>query len=111
MGGSHTIGTITMTPFIILTILFSVAAVEEGESLHYKCPLMDINFNGHDLEMIPSISTWEECGHICNLFPECKFWSWNYPHTAGYQNCYLKSSDAGLISNAGVISGLKGCAA
>merc|ERR1712212_441846 len=71
----------------------------------YNCPLNDIDFFGHNLDIFYSIGSWQECAHICNIAytSNCKFWTYNH------DNCYVKSSDAGLMSKSGVVSGERGC--
>jgi len=86
--------------------------VEEKEdalsSLSFNCPMYDIDLHGNDLDVFQDIGSWQECAHICNIYPtNCKFWSWNGGN--GNHYCYMKSSNAGMQSWDGSVSGERGC--
>ena len=51
-------------------------------------------------------------GNICKAFEDCKFWSWvgmSYPDIGHQNECWLKTSDAGIELEVGMISGDKRC--
>merc|ERR1712126_120221 len=99
---------VRMRTFLLVTAaVFAqnlVQAVEE-DSPRYSCPMLDIDFHGHDLDLFRGIGSWQECGHICLIAPDCKFWTW---HSADGV-CFIKSSDAGMVTIAGCISGEREC--
>merc|ERR1712181_111966 len=77
-------------------------------SLSFNCPMYDIDLHGNDLDVFQDIGSWQECAHICNIYPtNCKFWSWNGGN--GNHYCYMKSSNAGMQSWDGSVSGERGC--
>ena len=46
-------------------------------ALQYACPEANLDFSGNDIAQISpdaGVSTWEECGYLCNIFPTCLFW-------------------------------------
>ena len=48
--------------------------------MQYACPEANIDFAGYDIAQISpdaGVSTWEECGNLCNIFPTCLFWTFN----------------------------------
>lgn len=73
------------------------------EKIRHACPLEGIDFPNFDLTYLKT-SSWEECGTLCGLFYDCKFWSWNM-----HNSCWLKTSDQHMIHKDGFISGDRGC--
>merc|ERR1712037_326527 len=97
---------------IFLLVLAAVAVfaqdldvVEEAPSPRYNCPLLDIDFYGDNIDRFLAIGMWQECGHICNIVPDCNFWTWNTAD--GF--CQIKSSEGVLSPYTGAISGERGC--
>ena len=75
--------------------------------MQYACPETDLDFSGNDIGQLEpdlGVSTWEECGFICSVFPACGFWTYNKD---GW--CFLKSSDAGARPDDGAYSGTRDC--
>eukprot|EP00091_Calanus_sinicus_P025056 TRINITY_DN9357_c0_g1_i1.p1 TRINITY_DN9357_c0_g1~~TRINITY_DN9357_c0_g1_i1.p1 ORF type:complete len:113 (-),score=20.07 TRINITY_DN9357_c0_g1_i1:121-459(-) len=71
----------------------------------YACPEFNVNFDGDDIDYVHDVSSWHECGIMCNLVPACKFWTWN----TETHRCKLSSSDYGLEYHSQAISGQTGC--
>merc|ERR1711890_42708 len=105
--------TLTSLPLLLLLLCPPSLAVETWEetqpspSQGYSCPEMDVDFQGYDIDLIQSVTEWRVCGTICNITPECEFWTFN--PLPGYQTCLLKSADTGHRTMEGFISGQKGC--
>jgi len=92
--------------------------VEGLEGPRPLCAEVNVNYNGYDIintgpapnfygSPIPSVHSAELCGQLCNLVPDCKYWT----ITPLQGNCSLKSSKAGKQSTNGYryVSGAKGC--
>merc|ERR1719483_211503 len=93
---------------LLLVIVTTAAALSIGEKEpRYACPETNVDFDGNDFTELHNVGSWKDCGIICNLSTDCKFWSWNA--NPGYQGCYLKTSDHGLKFVEGIISGQQGC--
>jgi hypothetical protein len=41
-----------------------------------NCPVYGFDIWGNDVEGVRDVSSWENCGYMCHLHPDCKFWSW-----------------------------------
>merc|ERR1712106_746856 len=105
---------VSMTYIVILLALFTLTlgqgpSVPEdvpSPALGFRCPMLDVDFQFNDVEEVDGIEDWQTCGHICNLTAEsiCKFWTLTYD-----KRCIFKSSDEGLQSLRGAISGARGC--
>jgi len=91
------------------TLLASITlSVCLTSGLVLDCPTYDVGLRGNDLDNPPwpTPSSWEECGELCLLRPECLFWSYN---ETGNHHCYLKYSDEGYHTVKGIVSGEVGC--
>lgn len=62
----------------------------------------DFDYNGFDVATTGPVQAAQECCDVCAQHPACSVWSWN---SGGNQLCYLKSSSAGRVPTAGVVSG------
>merc|ERR1711951_753 len=71
----------------------------------YSCPEVNVDFYGADLEEVHGVTSWQNCGQICELISNCAFWTLNSKKAT----CYTKSSDGGLRHQNGHISGVRGC--
>merc|ERR1711894_209386 len=89
----------------IFAILLTISLAEKND---WPCPSEDVNFSGHDVERVDGVDSWSECGQICNVYPNCKYWTYepSGPHGHG---CWMKSSDNGMERKNGYISGEKSC--
>ena len=69
------------------------------------CPVYNIDYTGHGIDVITNIMSWEECGYLCSITDGCNYWTWqNYaPH-----NCRLKDI-RNIVNQDGAISGSKDC--
>ena len=110
-----------MRPLLLYLLVAPVAFAKDiaqkekyASSPRFECPIYDIVFYGHDLDVFKDIGSWEECGtylvyvkkektklftilisaHICNIASGCKFWSWI---GSGNHHCYTKDSNGGCI--------------
>merc|ERR1712126_207631 len=105
--------TVKMKAFLLVLVTAAFAQdsgqVDEGDAFfHFNCPMYDIDLHGYDVDVFQDIGSWQECAHICNIYPSnCKFWSWNGGN--GNRYCYMKSSNAGMQSWEGSVSGERGC--
>merc|ERR1711874_82703 len=69
---------------------------------------------GHDIGS-KTVNSESDCGILCLQNPKCNFWTWVKPSYDGRLGhgirliCHLKSSDAGRVELADVVSGTKGC--
>merc|ERR1711872_1212734 len=86
----------------ILTLSLS-AGLNNVTAPSYSCPEFNVDFDGHDVNHVTHVKDWHDCGAICELEMDCRFWTWTTDH-----NCWLKSSDAGLQQDSD-ISGVRGC--
>merc|ERR1711970_126693 len=107
-------GPVIMTPLTIFAVFLSTtvgqgAFVQDDElspDLGFNCPMIDIDFQWHDVDEVDGIDDWKQCGHLCNLVSEstCKFWTLTWDN-----RCILKSSNEGAHVYPGAISGQRGC--
>jgi len=89
--------------FLALTILL----ILHGRACEtYSCPEYDVAFDGNDISMVRVIE-WGSCGQVCTLTTGCNFWTYSGKFHGNL--CWLKSSDSGLKSDGGFISGAKHC--
>ena len=57
----------------IFAILLTISLAEKND---WPCPSEDVNFSGHDVERVDGVDSWSECGQICNVYPNCKYWTY-----------------------------------
>jgi len=78
------------------------------------CTEDNIDYLGHDIGS-KTVNSESDCGILCLQNPKCNFWTWVKPSYDGRLGhgirliCHLKSSDAGRVELADVVSGTKGC--
>ena len=90
---------------IIICTFYVATTIADNEKVKFKCPLVDIDLQGHDIQSF-YVFTWQECGTLCAAIEGCNYWTANPDETG---NCYLKSSNDGLTEYPGVYSGDKNC--
>merc|ERR1712045_120717 len=95
-----------MKLFVIVAVLLSLGLAQDQP--RYSCPEEFVTFRGDTISSITGVLSWEDCGTICNLSTDCRFWSWaaTGPETL---KCNLKDSDDGLEQLGDWISGENGC--
>ena len=89
---------------ILAAAIYALDSNNQTEEKKWNCPLERINFLFGDIHTIHTES-WQDCGSVCNIVEECKFWTW----LSDRDGCYLKNSDEGLQVTDFAISGEKGC--
>jgi hypothetical protein len=57
----------------------SSLATDNGTSRGWECPVYGIDFEKHDIQH-EDVSSWEDCGYMCQLNTDCKFWTWTTKH-------------------------------
>ena len=68
------------------------------------CEMVDTVFEGHDVQVIDDVETWEECAtHCFQMKDVCTHFSWKD------KTCSLKDSDEGKQEEQGTISGTAEC--
>jgi hypothetical protein len=55
----------------------SSLATNNVTSQTWSCPVYGLDFYGNDLEKVMYVSSWEDCGYMCHLDPNCLFWTWD----------------------------------
>merc|ERR1711872_19345 len=83
---------------------FAIVSGQMDEAPTYSCPEVDVDFNGCDVNSVHEQTDWHACGEICELTPECRYWT-----LGAYNMCLLKSCDSGKREIEGAISGVRGC--
>jgi len=78
------------------------------------CPIVDIDYHGHDIEGIQNVLSWQDCATKCreNQDRGCRYWSWlseTYVGVAKKNTCFIKTSDAGREIEHGILSGAIDC--
>ena len=68
-------------------------------------------YTGDTINIIKSITSWDDCNSECVKNEKCKYWSWFAAATgsSSEHDCKLKTSDNGRQSKTGVVSGSRGC--
>ena len=84
--------------------------------MHTACPEWDTDYDGNNITPgsiadLPETDTWEQCGQMCNDERSCTHWTWlgNHVGDTFKRRCILKTSDNGVRSYAGVVSGDGNC--
>ena len=77
-----------------------------------SCPAEGINLNDDQpwnwITYYHNIPAWEQCGELCQGYPECKGWSWNSEEPdQGECNLWKDSDKTNEVR--GKISGLRDC--
>ena len=94
--------------FILLPFLLTSAFAERTL---IECPETDVLYGntGAYFWYVPNVETWEDCGRICALVPNCNYWSWSEEENENHNNCIFYETAAGLEFNTAYISGERGC--
>merc|ERR1712165_54601 len=95
---------IKMKLYIAITIAaFAISA----EAL--SCPEEDVSLGmDHYIDAVHHVSSWENCGQICNLTDNCEYWTWGEEGDHA-DICFLYSTNSGLSAYPLSYSGEKGC--
>merc|ERR1711990_223071 len=80
-------------------------------STYWACPEYGMNFNnGRDIADYDSISSWQECGHLCHMYKTCTHWTWSHPRSNYHpRRCFLKSGDDYPQNDGRFFSGEESC--
>merc|ERR1711962_1452929 len=104
-------GTVTMWIVLavvtILTCPMSLGQDEASEDIQLMeprflhCPEDNAAFTNTPYDYRKGITDWHDCGEICTLFDDCKFWSW----AKNIDFCYFFKTSETLKHHDGFISG------
>jgi len=74
------------------------------------CPEINVDYWGCDYGGIDGVASWNDCGQMCELINDCKFWTYVPRHGRDkVGRCEPKKCSGGYKIVNGHISGERGC--